>query len=155
VPVAALSQSANQQLNLQRALRTVLQIMTGGTEWIIDAIGCAPSLLANPVAVRLLMDEAIASLQLTVLQSVVHQFDQPAGITAIALLAESHLTVHTFPESGVASINLYCCSPRPTYNWRLACSQALAEHSVMIRVAQRGLAAFESSTSDVATGIAS
>jgi S-adenosylmethionine decarboxylase len=127
--------------------------MTGGTEWIIDAIGCAPSLLANPAAVRLLMEQAISSLQLTVLQSVVHQFAQPPGITAMAMLAESHLTVHTFPESGVATINLYCCSPRPKYNWRLACHQTFAAHSVMIRVAQRGMAAFESGTSDNRTTI--
>jgi S-adenosylmethionine decarboxylase len=129
--------------------------MTGGTEWIIDAIGCAPTLLANPSAVQVLMDDAIRSLQLTVLQLVVHQFSSPPGITAMALLAESHLTVHTFPESGVATINLYCCSPRPQYNWRQACVAALAAHSVLIRVTQRGLDAFESSISDVATGIAS
>jgi S-adenosylmethionine/arginine decarboxylase-like enzyme len=33
------------------------------------------------------------------------------------LLAESHLTIHTFPESGIATLNLYCCTPRSALDW--------------------------------------
>ena len=40
-------------------------------------------------------------------------FPAPGGITGLWLLAESHLAVHTYPETQFAAISLYCCrSPR-------------------------------------------
>ena len=49
--------------------------------------------------------EAGASAELTLLGEISHKF-QPQGVTAIALLAESHLSVHTWPEHGYAAAEL-------------------------------------------------
>ena len=44
-----------------------------------------------------------------------HVFPPPGGITGMLLLAESHLTVHTFPEHRSLCLNLFCCTPRATW----------------------------------------
>jgi S-adenosylmethionine decarboxylase len=36
--------------------------------------------------------------------------DAPAGITGVVLLAESHLTVHTWPEIGAVTLDVYVCN---------------------------------------------
>lgn len=44
----------------------------------------------------------------TVLEVVWHQFD-PQGVTVVALLAESHAAIHTWPEAGVAFLDVFTC----------------------------------------------
>lgn len=56
------------------------------------------------------------------------------------LLAESHLTIHTFPESGIATLNLYCCRARPVQDWQSLLTNALGASRVTVREVQRGQA---------------
>jgi S-adenosylmethionine decarboxylase len=44
---------------------------------------------------------------------ILHQFD-PQGLTGIILLAESHLSIHTWPEKGEAAIDVFTCGGRPS-----------------------------------------
>lgn len=44
----------------------------------------------------------------TLVKTVVHQFS-PHGVTAVAVLAESHLSIHTWPEMGYAAIDYFTC----------------------------------------------
>jgi S-adenosylmethionine decarboxylase len=44
----------------------------------------------------------------TLLQLISHRFD-PQGVTGLALLAESHLSIHTWPESGYAAVDVFTC----------------------------------------------
>lgn len=46
----------------------------------------------------------------TVLSAHFHPFDG-GGITGVLLLAESHITVHTWPELGYAALDLFMCGP--------------------------------------------
>ena len=48
--------------------------------------------------------------QLTVVNECEHNFD-PYGLTKIFILSESHVTLHTYPECGFISIDLYICAP--------------------------------------------
>ncbi len=41
------------------------------------------------------------------------------------LLMESPLTCHTVPESGLCTLNLYCCRPRPEWPWAERLAKAL------------------------------
>lgn len=45
---------------------------------------------------------------MTVLQATKHEF-YPQGLTAVVLLAESHITLHTYPEENVAYIDCFTC----------------------------------------------
>lgn len=44
---------------------------------------------------------------------ILHQFE-PQGLTGIILLAESHLSIHTWPERGEAAIDVFTCGGRPS-----------------------------------------
>jgi S-adenosylmethionine decarboxylase len=66
-----------------------------------------------------------------------HQFPAPGGITGLWLLAESHLTVHTFPEFGSACINLFCCTPRRDWEWSERLAELLGATEVRVRSVPR------------------
>lgn len=111
--------------------------MQGGLEWIVDGFGCTPDRLRDRAAVVALLDRIVVAADLRVVSTAVHAFPGPGGITAMYLLAESHLTIHTFPESGLATLNLYCCKPRPTPAWREILGD-LGAREVTVREQVRG-----------------
>lgn len=88
--------------------------MDSGREWVVDAYGCDPAALAEPSLLERAFDEIVHALDLhPVAPAQWMQFPGPGGITGMLMLAESHLTVHTFPEHGTLCLNLFCCRPRP------------------------------------------
>lgn len=95
------------------------EIMIVGTEWIVDAAGCDREKLRDLGLLQLAFNRIIADLNLKVVGEIyLHQFPAPgAGITGLAMLTESHLACHTYPEWNQATFNLYCCRTRPEWNW--------------------------------------
>jgi S-adenosylmethionine decarboxylase len=59
-------------------------------------------------------------------------------VTGLLLLAESHLTCHTFPERRFASLNLYCCRPRGPWPWEERLRETLGADRVTVRSFTRG-----------------
>ena len=55
----------------------------------------------------------------------------------MVLLAESHLTVHTFPEHGSLCINLFCCRPRPEWDFGGELRARLGAERVTVRALER------------------
>ncbi len=115
-----------------------------GEEWIVDARGCDPARLADAPALAVLLRRAIVELELQVLSEAWHSFPAaapagpPGGVTGFYLLTESHLACHTYPESGVATFNLYCCRPRPEWPWADRLASAIGATSVTVRRVARG-----------------
>ena len=112
--------------------------MQGGMEWLIDAHACAAERLRDRAAVIGLLDRIVADMQLHVVTTAVHVFGGHGGVTAMYLLSESHLTIHTFPEAGTATINAYCCTPRTPAAWRALIGEALGARDVVVRELARG-----------------
>ncbi len=56
------------------------------------------------------------------------------------MLAESHLTVHTFPEHASACFNLFCCTPRPAWSWAVRLAELLGASDVQVRAFARDYA---------------
>lgn len=114
--------------------------MIVGTEWIIDVAGCDAEKLRDLDLLRQTFDRIISDLNLKVVGNVHwHQFPAPgAGITGLALLTESHLAVHTYPESNAATFNLYCCRTRPEWNWETNLRELIGTESVKIQKIERG-----------------
>ena len=109
-----------------------------GMEWVVDAHGCATESLRSEEAIRALMDRAIREIGLHVVgEPMVHVFPDPGGITALFLLSESHLSIHTFPENGFCAIDLYCCRPRSRWPWEERVAEALHAQKVTVRFFQR------------------
>ncbi len=53
--------------------------------------------------------EAAEAAQATVLDVTLHHFGPGQGVTGVALLAESHLSIHTWPEHDYAAVDLFLC----------------------------------------------
>jgi S-adenosylmethionine decarboxylase len=111
----------------------------GGTESVVDAFGCTPERLADRRSVEALLDRVIAALGLHVVGDPhLHVFGGAGGVTALYLLSESHLAAHTFPEAGIATVNLYCCRPRPAFPWSIELAEAWGASRVTVRELARG-----------------
>ncbi len=101
-----------------------------GVEWLVEARGCDPRRLADTACLAALFEATIGGMDLhPVAPAAWHRFG-PApgsawgGVTGFCALAESHLAVHTFPEHGSLCLNVFCCRPRPEWDF----AAALARH---------------------------
>lgn len=115
-----------------------------GNEWIVDAYGCHEEKLTDLALLQSVVREIISGMQLTpVAEPIWHRFPVTGGITGMALLTESHLACHTFPEFGSLCLNVFCCRPRAAWDFdRL--KQSLGAASVCVREVTR---AYESAGS--------
>ncbi len=114
--------------------------MSVGVEWIVDAEGCDAAALRDASRVRDVLGRAIRELSLRVVgEGHVHAFGGGGGgVTALYLLMESHLACHTYPERGIATVNLYCCHPRPDWAWQDALAETFGAARVTVRTVTRG-----------------
>jgi S-adenosylmethionine decarboxylase len=109
-----------------------------GIEWIIEAHGCAPELLRDLNTLRRLFERLIEDLELRpVGETQWHQFPKAGGITGLCLLAESHLTVHTFPEFQSLCLNVFCCVPRREWDFPSYLAEIVHASSVNVRSVAR------------------
>ena len=84
--------------------------MVVGKHLLVDVDGIRDtSKLTRLEHVSPLMNSIIESSKLNVVGMCSHQF-QPIGCTLLYLLAESHFTIHTFPERRSCSIDLFTCN---------------------------------------------
>lgn len=78
------------------------------------ALSPAPSLALSPMhepeALRALCLGAVAAAGLQAVGEIFHRFPAPGGVTGVVLLAESHLAVHTWPELGGVTLDVYVCN---------------------------------------------
>jgi S-adenosylmethionine decarboxylase len=113
--------------------------MNVGTEWLVDAKGCSAEALCDIETIRRVCDQVIRDLALQVVgEPQWHQFPQPGGVTGLYLLTESHLACHTYPETGIATFNLYCCKTRPEWRWENKLTELLGATRVQVRFTRRG-----------------
>jgi S-adenosylmethionine decarboxylase len=70
--------------------------------------GCPYGLLDDEAHIRNVLANASNLSESTLLNISSHKFD-PHGVTAIALLAESHISIHTWPENGMAVCDVFTC----------------------------------------------
>lgn len=109
-----------------------------GCEWVVEAYGCDPAILRDRAALALVFDALIRDLDLhPVADPAWHQFPDPGGVTGMALLAESHLACHSFPEFGSFCLNLFCCRPRAAWPFDQRLPELLGASRVHVRCLNR------------------
>ncbi len=79
-----------------------------GRHCIYELQGGDPNLLDDEAFIKEAMTQAADASGATLLDMVSHKFE-PQGVTAVALLSESHLSIHTWPEHGYAAIDAFTC----------------------------------------------
>lgn len=110
-----------------------------GQEWLVDGFGCEPARLRDLECLQALFDEVVRDLGLRpVAPAMWHVFPGEGGVTGAVLLAESHLTLHSFPEHGTVTLNLYCCRARPAWPWEARLGERLGARRVEVRALERG-----------------
>ena len=89
--------------------------------------GCNAELLNDESFVRDTVYQASIKCKSSLLALHSHKFD-PQGVTCVALLAESHISIHTWPENGMAVCDVFTCGdhtvPRAavTYMYDMMCA---------------------------------
>ena len=81
---------------------------TLGHHWIVDLHGCPEMLLDDHELVRDRLRETTERFGRTLLKLVSNRFE-PQGVTVVGLLAESHMSIHTWPEHGYAAVDIFTC----------------------------------------------
>ena len=69
---------------------------------------CAKDRLDDCDGLVKLLETAAVIAGATVIKSMSHKFD-PQGVTALVLLSESHVSIHTYPEHGIAVLDMFTC----------------------------------------------
>ena len=81
-----------------------------GTHIILEVAGVTFDLLDNATLIPAVLRAAADAASLTVLDEVYHSFPVQ-GLSGLLLISESHLSYHTWPEHGYASVDLFTCGP--------------------------------------------
>ena len=82
-----------------------------GKHLLLELNDCDPKLLNDISFIREIMLAAANESGATVLGESFHQFS-PQGVSGVILIAESHLSVHTWPEHGYAGADIFTCGTR-------------------------------------------
>ncbi len=80
-----------------------------GIQYIAEFYRCSPTFISDPGQVEKAMLQAARVAKATIVESLFHRFS-PQGISGVILIAESHLTIHTWPEHGYAAVDFFSCS---------------------------------------------
>ena len=79
-----------------------------GKHCILELYDCQNSRLDDEAFLRDTITTAAKRAGATLLNLITHRFE-PQGVTGLALLAESHISIHTWPESGYAAVDVFTC----------------------------------------------
>ena len=75
---------------------------------LLELYGCDYEKLNDESFLRCSLNRAAKLAKATVLNLISNKFE-PQGVTAIALLAESHISIHTWPESNYSAVDIFTC----------------------------------------------
>jgi len=78
-----------------------------GTHLLVDVIDAKN--LKDPEVIRLSLERAALDAGATVLHSHFHSFGPGQGVSGMLVLAESHISIHTWPDRRFAAIDIFMC----------------------------------------------
>lgn len=90
---------------------------TLGRHLIAEFYDCDRALLDDVACVRDVVLRATHEVKATIMGDLFHRYE-PQGVSGVVLIAESHLSIHTWPESAYAAVDIFTCGgldPRPGF----------------------------------------
>ena len=81
---------------------------TLGRHIIVEFYNCQPEIINSVVQIEQHMEAAASTAGATVINTTFHHFS-PYGVSGVVVIQESHLAIHTWPEYGYASVDLFTC----------------------------------------------
>ncbi len=77
-----------------------------GNHLVLELWGC--SNLNSPAVVEQALRDVVQATKVHLLDLKVYPFE-PQGVTGLAMVSESHITIHTWPEHGYAAVDVFTC----------------------------------------------
>ena len=109
-----------------------------GQHVLAEFAGVDPALLDDVAFLRVTLERSLDRAGATVCDMVSKRF-VPQGVTVLALLSESHASLHTYPEVGAMFLDVFTCGNRadPELATQLL-AEALAATSMNVTIIRRG-----------------
>jgi len=79
-----------------------------GRHLLLELYDCSSEVLNSLEAVKTTLVEAARRAEATIVDVVFHEFN-PFGISGVVVIAESHLSIHTWPEYRYAAVDIFSC----------------------------------------------
>ncbi|EGK08014.1 adenosylmethionine decarboxylase [Kingella kingae] len=87
-----------------------------GQHGLLDLYDCDAAILCQPSSLQRALHQAAQSVGATILFDHFHHFGAGGGVTGVLLLAESHISIHTWAEHRFAAADIFVCgelNPQP------------------------------------------
>jgi S-adenosylmethionine decarboxylase proenzyme len=84
---------------------------TRSTHLLVELWDANRAKLNSVTETREILQEAARQARVTLLHSAFHRFS-PVGVSGVVVIAESHITIHTWPEAGYAAADIFTCGDR-------------------------------------------
>ena len=110
-----------------------------GTHLIIDLWGA--SRLDEIEHIESTLRDAVDAAGATLLHIHLHHFTPNGGVSGVAVLAESHISIHTWPERDYAALDVFMCGDAEPHNAIPVLKQAFKPNSVQVGDHKRGVVA--------------
>ena len=81
---------------------------TFGKHLLVDFHDCDPEIIKFLDPTREILLRAARECKATIVDDLFHQYE-PFGVSGVVLIAESHLSVHTWPEDGFVGLDIFTC----------------------------------------------
>ncbi|MBO6948707.1 MAG: adenosylmethionine decarboxylase [Rhodospirillales bacterium] len=107
-----------------------------GTHLIIDVYGA--DRLDELSHVETALRDAVDAANATLLHIHLHHFTPNGGISGVAVLAESHISIHTWPECGYAALDVFMCGEANPHATIEILRQAFAPERIAVEEHMRG-----------------
>lgn len=110
-----------------------------GIHLLIELWSCNGQKIDNLDYLERIMSQAAEVAGATVLKTAFQDFN-PQGVSGVVVIAESHLTIHTWPEHGYAAVDIFTCGSKVN-PWKAAgfLRQELEAGDMQVRDFQRGI----------------
>ncbi len=84
------------------------KVSTVGYHYIIEAFGCEKEILTNLELLREILINSAKISKMSIKGDFFFKFS-PEGVSGLVIVAESHISIHTWPDEGYAAIDVYTC----------------------------------------------
>ena len=91
-----------------KAFKNKKQSFNKSKHYLLELYGCDYEKSNDESYLRCTLNNAAKLANANVLNIISNKFE-PQGVTAIALLAESHISIHTWPESNYSAVDIFTC----------------------------------------------
>jgi S-adenosylmethionine decarboxylase len=114
-----------------------------GRHLIIDLYNVAAGYLSDLELIRETLTEAAQKAGATLLNIDLHHFQPNGGVSGVAVLAESHISIHTWPEHGYAAIDAFMCGEARPERAIAVLRAAFSPGGVQVNELRRGMMVME------------